>query len=137
MIVIYILGGCIGLSLLATPEDDLYIRPVILVIGKTLSTVYWLGCGLQSSEIFPTSIRTMAFCLLDVTSKFGATLAPFLVDLLANIDNKLPNIIIGALSLVTALVFLFMPETKDEDIPETVHDMAEMKKVIVKCKGCI
>ena len=136
MIVAFVCGGLIGISLLATPEDDIYYRPVLLVIGKSISTIFWLGCSLHSPEIFPTSTRTVAFCVLDCCSKVGATLAPFLVDLLSTIDDTLPNTVIGIMTLIASFTFFFLPETMDEDIPETVEDMAKMKDILAKkmCK---
>jgi hypothetical protein len=120
--------------LIMTPENDVWIQPTLVVAGKAVSSIFWLGCGLHSPEVFPTSTRNAAFCFLDATSKIGAAVAPFIVDLLAIVDKTLPNIAIGFITLTAAIPFFFLPETRDTDIPETIEDMAQMNDIIAnKC----
>jgi hypothetical protein len=58
-------------------------------------SINFLGVGLLTKEVFPTSVRNATFGVLDACSKVGAAIAPFLVDLLSLIDNGLPNLVMN------------------------------------------
>ena len=80
--------------------------------------------------MFPTSTRNAAFCFLDASSKIGAALAPFIVDLFGLIDKTLPNVAIGIFTVLAVFPYIFLPETMDTGIPETVEDMEKMDNTI-------
>ena len=80
--------------------------------------------------MFPTSTRNAAFCFLDASSKIGAALAPFIVDLFGLIDKTLPNVAIGIFTVLAVFPYIFLPETMDTCIPETVEDMEKMDNTI-------
>ena len=127
----FILCGSLGIALIATPDDDVWFQPTLVILGKAVATIFWLCCGLHTSELFPTATRNATFCFLDASSKMGAALAPFLVDMLS-----LPNVVIGILTVLAALPYIFLPETLTADVPRNVEDMAGMKNIIAKKAGC-
>ena len=91
----FVTCGSLGIALIATPENDVWLQPSLVILGKAVATIFWLCCGLHTSELFPTPTRNAAFCFLDASSKIGAAVAPFLVDLLGAMNKLLPNVIIG------------------------------------------
>ena len=132
----FILCGSLGIALIATPDGDVWFQPTLVILGKAVATIFWLCCGLHTSELFPTATRNATFCFLDASSKMGAALAPFLVDMLSLINNRLPNVVIGILTVLAALPYIFLPETLTADVPRNVEDMAGMKNIIAKKAGC-
>ena len=128
----YLTCGILGISLLATPENDYWFQPTLVVIGKAISTIFWLCCGLHSSELFPTNTRNATLCFLDASSKIGASAAPFIVDLLYTASVTLPNVIIGILTLFAAIPFFFLPESINTDVPQTIEDMEKMDKTLFR-----
>ena len=69
---------------------------------------------------------------MDASSKIGAGLAPFLVDFLGLVDYRMPNVVIGVLTILAALPYIFLPETLGTDVPRNVEDMIDMQNIIVK-----
>ena len=110
---------------------------VLIILGKTVCSVNFLGTGLLTKEIFPTSVRNATYGLLDACSKIGAAIAPFLVDLLSLVDHGLPNLVIGVLTISAAIPFFFLPETSGQDIPESVECMEKLNhySIVAKCKN--
>lgn len=128
----YIICGTLGVALLATDSSHVWLQPALVIAGKAVATIFWLCCGLHTSELFPTKARNAAFCFLDASSKFGAAISPFLVDLLAMWYEVLPNVVIGLLTILAAIPFLFLPETQGEDVPHNLEDMSKMDKTMIK-----
>ena len=80
--------------------------------------------------MFPTPIRNAAFCFLDASSKSGAALAPFIVDILAGFNPVFPNAMMGTLTLLAFVPYLFLPETFNADIPNNIQGMKKMDDIL-------
>uniref|UniRef100_A0A0K2UVA5 Major facilitator superfamily (MFS) profile domain-containing protein n=2 Tax=Lepeophtheirus salmonis TaxID=72036 RepID=A0A0K2UVA5_LEPSM len=132
--------GISGILIFFTQASDTIIRSTLTIVGKTLSSVSFQGLGLLGPELFPTPIRSEVFSIMDSFSKFGAAIAPFAVDLMSIIDYSLPNVFFGIMILLGGICFLFLPETKGIDVPETVEelklasDRTVMNKLIKCCR---
>lgn len=135
MIITYTSGGLLGMLIMAFPEDSLWSRPILIIFGKALCSINFLGIGLLSKEVFPTSVRNATFGILDACSKVGAAIAPFIVDLLSLVDRGLPNLVIGALTISAVIPFLFLPETVNREIPESIEDMNKLTEysLVARC----
>ena len=85
-------------------------------ITLSFSVVY-----VYTSELFPTSLRGVAYGVANVGARLGGVLAPEL--LLA----KTPSIIFGAIAILGAIASAaFLPETKDAGTLETLADMKDL-----------
>ena len=131
----FVFCGALGIGLIGVPDEDIWVQPCLVILGKAVATIFWLCCGLHTSELFPTPCRNATFCFLDASSKIGAALAPFLVDLLSLVNSRLPNVIIGILTVLAAIPYLFLPETLTSEVPRNVEDMAQMTNVLIKKAG--
>ena len=136
MIVTFTTGGILGMLIMAFPQTSLWARPILIIFGKTVCSINFLGVGLLTKEVFPTSVRNGTYGLLDACSKIGAAIAPFLVDLLSLIDAGLPNLVIGALTISAVIPFFFLPETAGKEIPESIEDMKRLTNYTLVAKCC-
>ena len=60
--------------------------------------------------------------LVGVVSRVGAVTSPFIVEL-KRIHPTLPFGLMGGLAIITALLCLILPETKDKATAEVVSDV--------------
>lgn len=73
-----------------------------------------------SAELIPTVVRNFAMGTCSMTARIGGILAPLVVTL-AVIDKRLPMIFFGVSSLIAGFVGLFLPETLNHPVAETLE----------------
>ena len=88
-----------------------------LCVAGAFKTIYII-----SSEIFSTSIRNSAIGIVSAISRVGSIMAPFIV-MLGETSYGLQFFIFGSLSLTAGFFALWLPETKNKPLPETVKEM--------------
>ena len=117
----------------------------LALIGKATIVSCFCIIFIYSSEVFPTVIRTVGVGTCAFWGRVGSLLAPqirLLVNtkklteiplktklfsmqgkkLLPEAPNVVPFITFGGLSMVAALLALMLPETGDENLPDTVRE---------------
>ncbi|XP_070565753.1 organic cation transporter protein-like [Ptychodera flava] len=103
------------------------------LIGKCAITGAFSCFWTWAPELFPTLIRNLGFGVTNFFASFGGVVAPFTVYLAYNNLNAV-LVIFGILSLLTAIIVLFLPETKDQPMPRTIEEAEEMAKAKTKQK---
>ncbi|KAK0095751.1 hypothetical protein PV326_007489 [Microctonus aethiopoides] len=101
-----------------------------VTVASTLSILY-----LYSVELFPTVIRGTCVGLCVVVDTIGGISAPYIL-LLANYTSMAPLIFTGIVCLLSGLLCLILPETLDDDLPDTICDMKKLNNGN-KCKSNI
>ena len=99
-----------------------------LCISASFSVIY-----IHSNEIFPTTIRNSAMGLVSFSTRIGGIAAPFL----AKLGKVLPNIhflIFGLMTVISGLLNAYLPETKDEPLPESIRTLILMQASKSKTK---
>lgn len=66
-------------------------------------------------------------------ARIGGIICPF-INMLVDVWKPLPLIIYGVLAFVGGSFSLFLPETLNEELPETIEDGEEFGKNAVCCK---
>ncbi|CAL8084069.1 unnamed protein product [Orchesella dallaii] len=95
------------------------------MLAKICSTIVMNVINAYSSELFPTVLRNTALGICLVGSRFGATVIPA-INLLSSYAESLPGLVHGMSGIIgCVLVFLFLPETMNTQIPQTVKDVEE------------
>lgn len=74
-----------------------------------------------SAELFPTVIRNSAMGLGSMSARLSGALTP-LITLLDSFDPKIPAVIFGVVSLVSGFWVLFLPETMNQPMPQSIAD---------------
>ncbi|KAM7303632.1 organic cation transporter protein [Ixodes scapularis] len=73
-------------------------------------------------EIFPTSARSFGFACCLTCSRFGAMVAPFLVDLGDATSAIIPTLLVVFMNLLTAGLALVLPETLNKPLPDNFQE---------------
>nr|XP_022328515.1 organic cation transporter protein-like isoform X2 [Crassostrea virginica] len=105
------------------------LRPLTItlaVIGKMASSAAFVCVYIFTVELFPTVIRNVALGGGSCFARVGSMIAPYFVTLGmtigGSIGEALPLVIFGATSVVAGLMCLYLPETLNQRLPETIED---------------
>ncbi|XP_030837665.1 organic cation transporter protein-like [Strongylocentrotus purpuratus] len=113
-----------------TSADGTNLQPVIVsfaMIGKLGITCSFGTVFVYGTEIFPTSIRNVGFGLCSFWSRVGGVMAPFVIYL-NRIYEPGPLLIFGISSFFCGGIALFLPETLDRPLPETLEEGNNLHK---------
>lgn len=117
------------------------LRPLTIalaVIGKMASSAAFVCVYIFTVELFPTVIRNVALGGGSCFARIGSMTAPYFVMLGMSIGGAigeaLPLVIFGAASVIAGLMCLYLPETLNQRLPETIEDginFGRVKKTLV------
>ncbi|XP_035223452.1 organic cation transporter protein-like [Stegodyphus dumicola] len=75
----------------------------------------------QSSELYPTVVRSLGMGMSATVASIVTILLPYII-LLADYGKVIPFIIIGIICLAAGIAASFLPETLNENLPQTITD---------------
>ncbi|KAK3734882.1 hypothetical protein RRG08_038908 [Elysia crispata] len=107
-------------------KGEEWITLILSLLGKFGASAGFAVIYVYSAELFPTVMRNSGMGLCSLCARIGGILAPYIADLEDVIDNDwgtaLPLLIFGGLSLAAGFLVLFLPETSNKILPDTVED---------------
>ncbi|CAD7092119.1 unnamed protein product [Hermetia illucens] len=92
----------------------------MLGMAATLCNVY-----LYTGELYPTVVRNIAVGIAAMTARIGSMIAPFVVGL-KKTEHYLPPIIFAAATLIGAVMVIWLPETRNRPLGETIDDSKQL-----------
>ncbi|TKR89266.1 hypothetical protein L596_013398 [Steinernema carpocapsae] len=96
-------------------EFAMYTRVAIMIVCGVISQLY-ITNGVVSNELFPTSIRNLAFSFSQFMNRLGAVASPQLFYL-ADLWTPLPYLTMAVLAILDLVFFeIFVPETKGKSL---------------------
>ena len=116
-------------SMLCALSPSLLIPLVILVQlyeslgGITFGTLY-----LMSAEFFPTTMRQTSMGVCSLFARAGSIIAPFMKELTIATSLWVSFAIFTALTVTTATLWMFLPETMDIQLPDNVLQSKRVEK---------
>ncbi|XP_076239477.1 organic cation transporter 1 [Calliopsis andreniformis] len=116
-----LLGGLACVSCMFVPEDAVWVTVCLAMIGKfgiaASFAVFYVFVG----ELLPTVLRSQAMGIASFIAGIGLLAFPYIVHL-AVYSRVLPLIIMGTLSVAGALTSIFLPETLNIHLPQTIEE---------------
>ncbi|RUS86172.1 hypothetical protein EGW08_006066 [Elysia chlorotica] len=107
-------------------EGHGWITLVLSLVGKFGASAGFAVIYVYSAELFPTVMRNSGMGLCSLCARIGGILSPYIADLKDVIGNDwgtaLPLLIFGGLSVAAGVLVLFLPETSNKVLPDTVED---------------
>lgn len=88
-----------------------------------------------SAELFPTVVRNSAMGLGSMCARLSGALTP-LITLLDSFDPTVPAVIFGTVALVSGVWTMFLPETMNQPMPQSVLDGENFGKGDTCFSGC-
>ncbi|XP_071468210.1 organic cation/carnitine transporter 2 isoform X6 [Marmota flaviventris] len=122
------LGGSVLLFVQLVPPDLYYLATVLVMIGKFGITSAFSMVYVYTAELYPTVVRNMGVGVSSTASRLGSILSPYFVYL-GDYDRFLPYILMGSLTILTAILTLFFPESFGSPLPDTIDQMLRVKGI--------
>ncbi|GFO02061.1 solute carrier family 22 member 15-like protein [Plakobranchus ocellatus] len=88
-------------------------------LASVINVANWAASQVWITESYPTVIRSLGYGFISLSSRIGSTLAPFVVNL-----DEMPLfsfVLMGILALVSMVSILFVPETSNQVMQESVR----------------
>ncbi|KAJ8943340.1 hypothetical protein NQ318_000555 [Aromia moschata] len=123
-------GGWRHRHILLLPDETVVSLSAYL-IGKFGATAAFTGIYVYTSEMFPTATRQSFMGACSTFSRLGIMVAPQM-PLLANIWNPLPIVCFSVMALIACGLTLFLPETLNVKLPDTIAEAESMSKLLKK-----
>ncbi|XP_063381986.1 organic cation transporter protein isoform X1 [Cydia fagiglandana] len=115
-----LIGGTACIVATFIPAGSI-ISTVIVIIGKLFIAGSFAIVYNYSAELFPTVVRNSAIGLGSMCARLSGALTP-LITLLDSFDPKIPAVIFGVIALVSGFLTLFLPETMNQPMPQSLSD---------------
>ncbi|KAM5281096.1 solute carrier family 22 member 13 [Ctenodactylus gundi] len=119
-----ILSGLMCIIIIFIPSDQPVVVTVMAVVGKFATSANFTVSYVYTAELFPTIVRQTGMGLVSIFARIGAIITP-LVILLRQYHAALPMILFGSLPIGTGILCAMLPETRGQNLKDTVQDLAE------------
>ncbi|XP_037324308.1 organic cation/carnitine transporter 2 isoform X2 [Pungitius pungitius] len=119
-----VIGGGVLLLIQFIPNTLQYIALALEMIGKFGFTMAFSIVYIYTAELYPTVIRNAGMGMCSSAARIGSITAPYVIYL-GTYNKALPYILMGSLTIASSVVNVFLPETLNRDLPETVEQMQE------------
>ncbi|CAK8692783.1 unnamed protein product [Clavelina lepadiformis] len=128
-----IIMGCCGLGIAVNPLVARLSASLVVVItmfnkfatGAAYAIVYsYVG------EMFPTATRQSMLGVCSCCARVGGIISPYIIHEGENGDILAPSIAMAVVILLSVVLYLFLPETKNKRLPQTTGDASEMKGLV-------
>lgn len=115
-----LIGGCCCIAA-AFIEQGSAAATTIVMIGKLTIAGSFAVIYNYSAELFPTVVRNSAMGLGSMSARLSGALTP-LITLLDSFDPTIPAVIFGVIALLSGSCVLFLPETNNQPMPQSIAD---------------
>ena len=111
-----------GVTLLIIPLVTSTLGKTILAqIGRFSITGSFSMVFVYAVEIYPTVVRNVGLGSSSVWARVGGVIAPYIGRELAKTSEDTPLIIFGVTSILASILVMFLPETKNIILPDTLQ----------------
>ncbi|XP_061092359.1 solute carrier family 22 member 4-like [Conger conger] len=122
----FCIGGGLLFFIQLIPENLTELAIFLELFGKFCFTMSFCVLYMYTAEVYPTVLRNSGVGICSSTSRIGSIMAPYVLYL-GKWNPFLPYIILGSLTLGCCSVNLFLPETFNRTLPETLEQMQKFR----------
>ncbi|PSN43705.1 hypothetical protein C0J52_18633 [Blattella germanica] len=115
---------CLIMSFVVNMPNLQWFQTILVVTAKCFTTLTVYGAYLLNTEVYPTCVRQSGSSAGFVASGTLGVLAPYIAYMGTALDFRYPYILLSLLAVLGVLSALFLPETKDEHLPDTLAEAA-------------
>ncbi|XP_051902140.1 solute carrier family 22 member 5-like isoform X2 [Hippocampus zosterae] len=118
------IGGGVLLLIQFIPPRLEYVALALEMTGKFGFTMAFGIVYIYTAELYPTVLRNLGMGICSSAARIGSITAPYVIYL-GTYNKALPYILMGSLTIGSCVVNIFLPETLNRDLPETLEEMQE------------
>ncbi|XP_014357532.2 organic cation transporter protein [Papilio machaon] len=127
LVVNYVLCAVTNLLFAFLPKSDWWSIPIYLV-GKWSVTLAYSSVYIYVSEVFPTNMRQTLISFCSTAGRIGSLVAP-MTPLLHQYHSSMPTVIFGGMCLISSMLVLMLPETRNMRLPDTIEEAEELSRM--------
>ncbi|EDV92557.1 organic cation transporter protein [Drosophila grimshawi] len=116
------LGGGLCCIVAAFIAQGSTVSTSVVMVGKLLIAGSFAVIYNYSAELFPTVVRNSAMGLGAMSARLSGALTPLITLLGDSFDPKIPAVLFGIVALVSGFWVMFLPETMNQPMPESIED---------------
>lgn len=122
------IGGiaCLATLLIDTTSNYAWVATAFAMLGKFSVSSSNAVMPVFTAELYPTVIRNLGVGASNVSAGIALMLVPYLWNLAA-MDKCVPMAVLGAFGLLGGLCVLFLPETGNRKLSETIKEEEEVQ----------
>nr|XP_002123929.1 solute carrier family 22 member 4-like isoform X2 [Ciona intestinalis] len=127
--------GIGGIMCLITPmlrRANVNVGIASAMIGKFFITTALSIIILYTGELFPTLLRNTTYGIASATARIGRAISPFIIFAGETMNLSIPFYVTGCLSLLSAFMTIWLPETKATGLPNTLDEALELENYRTK-----
>ncbi|XP_061608675.1 organic cation/carnitine transporter 2-like [Phyllopteryx taeniolatus] len=128
-----VIGGGVLLLIQFIPPSLEYVALALEMTGKFGFTMAFGIVYIYTAEIYPTVLRNLGMGICSSAARIGSITAPYVIYL-GTYNKVLPYILMGSLTIASSVVNIFLPETLNKDLPETLEQMQEWQGLCCRPK---
>ncbi|XP_004621555.2 solute carrier family 22 member 10 [Sorex araneus] len=121
IVLLLLLGICIFANSLV-PREMQVPRVTLACVAVSLCCVAFSEYGMHFLGLIPTVLRARSSVVDSISARIGAALAPLLMTLEMHLPI-LPWILYSITPILAAFLIFFLPETKNQPLPDTIEDV--------------
>uniref|UniRef100_A0A2L2YNP7 Organic cation transporter 1 n=1 Tax=Parasteatoda tepidariorum TaxID=114398 RepID=A0A2L2YNP7_PARTP len=114
----------IGFSCMIPLIDLPYVDVVCSMIGKYFAAGTFMATYQQSSELYPTVVRSLGMGMSSTLASIVTLIVPYVIYL-SIYGKAIPFVIIGLCCILCGLLASFLPETLNENLPQSIYEAEE------------
>uniref|UniRef100_A0A8C9TYD3 Solute carrier family 22 member 6 n=1 Tax=Scleropages formosus TaxID=113540 RepID=A0A8C9TYD3_SCLFO len=115
------------------PAELQTVRTALAVLGKGFTSASFTCVYLYTGELYPTVIRQTGMGFSSTMARVGSMAAPAVL-ILEDVLPALPSIIYGGSAVLAGILAIFLPETLNVPLPDTIEDVEEKCYVSLLCR---
>ncbi|GFO30694.1 solute carrier family 22 member 21 [Plakobranchus ocellatus] len=115
--------ACVGIHLKAPEELSKRLISAFCLAAKLAVAACWSASQTWVTESYPTVTRSLGYGFANTSSRVGAIIAPFVINL-----DEMPlfaYILMATLNLLSTISTYFLPETRHKVMAETVQETVQ------------
>uniref|UniRef100_A0A915ID94 Organic cation transporter 1 n=1 Tax=Romanomermis culicivorax TaxID=13658 RepID=A0A915ID94_ROMCU len=121
-----LIGGVACISTIFVPMHEKWVISGLAFLGKFGIAASFGIIYIFAGELYPTVVRAMGMGMSSMIAGIGLLLAPYLVSL-GLYHRILPLLIMGAFTIMAGLLSLFLPETTDAPLLQSIEEAERFK----------
>lgn len=128
-------GSLLMAAMLAMYNKRTTMALIFMLLGKVCIQGAFNILYIFTSELNPTIVRNSAVGISSMIARMGAGASGYIAILSDVTLAIVPMLIFAVFSLIAGILVIFLPETQDVPLPDTIWDAVSMLKS--KQKPCI
>nr|CAD7395569.1 unnamed protein product [Timema cristinae] len=107
--------------ILACRKSNMLLTASLAIVGRFGVNIAYNSGAQYAAELIPTEVRGQGVAAIHVAGYAATFFSPYILYM-ATFWRPIPELLLGILSVMGAIVCLLLPETMDKSLPRTLQD---------------